>query len=81
MNKNIKLYIISSIIGANLPIMIGIFCAMLIDFLLWQTNATSFMFCVWINAYTNFDAFRGIALSWIIFGNAIFIVLKEHFGD
>lgn len=81
MSKNLKIYIISSLIGANIVPILGMFFAMIIDFLLWQTNAIVFVLSVWYNAYSNFEAFRVILISWLIFGNIIFCVLKEQFGD
>lgn len=72
-----KEYFICSVIGANIIlIMMFVFCV-LISFLSWDSGVLVWWFEKVMEVYTT-EKFRLLIASWFIFGNMIYLALKEH---
>jgi hypothetical protein len=71
-----KEYFICSVIGANIVlIMMFVFCG-LISFLSWDVTVIVWWFEKVVEVYTT-EKFRLLIASWFIFGNMIYLALKE----
>ena len=77
--NNYSKYIVSSLLGANLPLIIGMFFAIMLSFLLNDTYFIKGMWDATVSCYTEISSgkWRVLVVSWFIFGHMIYLSWKE----
>ncbi|AHK11415.1 hypothetical protein S140_5 [Shewanella sp. phage 1/40] len=71
-----KTYILCSLIGANLHLIFGGVACAILSFLTWDINPLMIMWNAFIESYTT-HKIRAVILMWFIFGNILYLTVRE----